>query len=134
MQEIHPVAPAASAPPRSKIELLYQEILRESHVFISRLEQVSRQQEEIQNSLQALPMTIRQAGLDAANQTADQASRSLLEAARTIATATSELRIASRAATSAHSATAWRAGMLCLAGAFGGSAFCAALIVLFKYL
>ena len=130
MQEIHPVAPAASAPPRSKIELLYQEILRESHVFISRLEQVSRQQEEIQNSLQALPMTIRQAGLDAAN----QASRSLLEAARTIATATSELRIASRAATSAHSATAWRAGMLCLAGAFGGSAFCAALIVLFKYL
>ncbi|QCS62671.1 tropomyosin [Achromobacter denitrificans] len=79
-------------------------------------------------------MAIRQAGLDAANQTADQASRSLLEAARTIAMATSELRIASRAATSAHPATAWRAGMLCLAGALGGSAFCAALIVFFKYL
>ncbi|WP_287955596.1 hypothetical protein [Achromobacter sp.] len=134
MHENHPVAPAASAPPRSKVELLYQEILRESDVFISRLEQVSRQQEEIQQSLRALPMAIRQAGLDAANQTADQASRALLDAARTIATATSELRIASRAATSAHSATAWRAGMLCLAGAFGGSAFCAALIVLFKYL
>ncbi|WP_343498808.1 hypothetical protein [Achromobacter denitrificans] len=134
MQEANTVAPATNAPPRSKIELLYSEILRESDVFISRLEQVSRQQEEIQNSLQALPMAIRQAGLDAANQTADQASRSLLEAARTIAMATSELRIASRAATSAHPATAWRAGMLCLAGALGGSAFCAALIVFFKYL
>lgn len=134
MQETSPVAPATNAPPRSKIEFLYSEILRESDVFISRLEQVSRQQEEIQNSLQAVPMAIRQAGLDAAIQSADQASRSLLEAARTIASATSELRIASRAATSAHPATAWRAGMLCLAGAFGGSAFCAALIVLFKYL
>lgn len=61
MQETQPVAPMASAPPRSKVELLYQEILRESHVLISRLEQVSRQQEEIQNSLQALPTAIRQA-------------------------------------------------------------------------
>lgn len=134
MSDVQAFGPSPSAPARSKVEFLYQEILRESHVYISRLEQVSRRQEEIQQSLQSLPISIRQAGLDAANQTADQASRLLLEAARTIATATSELRIASRAATSAHPATAWRAGMLCLAGAFGGSAFCAALILFVRYL
>ncbi|MBJ7263089.1 MAG: hypothetical protein JHC61_04840 [Burkholderiaceae bacterium] len=130
MNDAQPAMFAANAPPRSKVELLYQEILRESHQLVTRLEQVTRRQEDIQQSLQALPTAIRQAGLDAAHQAADYANRCLLEASRTTAHATSDLRVASHAATSAVQAAAWRTGLLCAASAFCGSVLCAAVIAL----
>ena len=130
MTNTPPTISMASAPPRSKVELLYQEILRESNLLVTRLEQVTRRQEEIQQSLQALPDSIGQAGVEAAQQAANTANRCLLEASRTTAHATSDLRVASHAAASAVQAAAWRTGLLCAASAFCGSVLCAAVIAL----
>ena len=116
----------APAPPRSKVELLYQEILRESHQLVAQLERIAQRQEDVQQALQALPMTIRQAGQGAATQAAEHASRAMLDATRTLASATSELRIASRSAQGALPAAVWRAGLLCVASSFVGAALCAA--------
>lgn len=123
-----PQVPPALAPPRSKVELLYQEILRESHQLVAHLERVAQRQEDIQQSLQALPTTIRHAGQEAATQAADHASRAMLEATRALASATSELRIASRSAKDALPATAWRTGLLCVGSSFLGAALCAAVV------
>ncbi len=123
-----PQTAPAHAPPRSKVELLYQEILRESHQLIGRLEQIALQQADIQQALAALPGTIRQAGQEAATQAADHASRAMLDTTRTLAHATSELRGASRLAQGALPATAWRAGLLCVASSFLGAALCAAVL------
>lgn len=120
----------ASAPPRTKMELLYHEVLRESHQLVTRLEQMSQRQEAIQQSLQTLPATLGQVGLDAAQQAADTANRSLLEASRTMAQAASDLRVASRAAASAVPAALWRTGLLCAASAFCGSTLCATVLAL----
>ncbi|MFY3630760.1 hypothetical protein ACOTFH_29325 [Achromobacter xylosoxidans] len=124
-----PHAVQAQAPPRSKVELLYQEILGETQQLIAHLERVAQRQEEIQQSLQALPMAIRQAGQEAATRAADHAGRAMLDATRALASATSELRIASRAAQGALPASAWRAGLLCVASSFFGAALCAAAVV-----
>ncbi|NMU88341.1 hypothetical protein HGQ98_00350 [Achromobacter ruhlandii] len=124
------VPQTAPAPPRSKVELLYQEILRESHQLIGRLEQIALQQADVQQAQSALPGTIRQAGQEAATQAADHASRAMLDATRALARATSELRVSSRSAQGALPATAWRAGLLCVAGSFLGGALCAAVLAL----
>ncbi|CUJ62004.1 hypothetical protein U2261_25770 [Achromobacter xylosoxidans] len=124
------VPQTAPAPPRSKVELLYQEILRESHQLIGRLEQIALQQADVQQALSALPGTIRQAGQEAATQAADHASRAMLDATRALARATSELRVSSRSAQGALPATAWRAGLLCVASSFLGGALCAAVLAL----
>ena len=86
--------------------------------------------EQIQQAIQAAPVAILQAGHDAANQAADHAARALLEATRSIASATSDLRVAARAATSAVPSMAWRTGLLCAVSAFFGSVVCAVVIVL----
>jgi len=130
MTDAQPAPSMASAPPRSKVELLYHEVLRESHQLVTRLEQLSQRQEAIEQSLQTLPTTLGQAGLNAAHQAADTANRSLLEASRTIAQATSDLRVASRVAVSAVPAALWRTGLLCAASAFCGSVLCATVIAL----
>ncbi|WP_038853541.1 hypothetical protein [Bordetella petrii] len=133
MTDAMPNAPPTGTLPRSKAELLYHELLRESHQLISRIEDVTQRQEEIQQALQALPTAIRQAGLDAANQAAGQANRSLLEATRTLAQSASQLRIATRTARSAMPAVAWRAGLLCSMGALCGSALGASLFMLLMH-
>lgn len=118
-------------PARSKVELLYQEVLRESSTLLGRIEQVTQRQNEIQQSLQALPNSLRQAGLQAATQAADHANRSLLDATRTLARAASDLRVAAMAVGGVARAGVWRNGLLCAASAFGGSLLCAALVLLF---
>lgn len=117
-----------TAPPRSKVELLYQEILRESYQLLGRLEQIALQQADIQQALAALPGTIRQAGQEAATQAADHASRAMLDATRALAHATSELRIASLSAQGALPVTVWRVGLLCAASSFLGTALSAAVL------
>ena len=125
--------PPPAVPARSKVELLYQEILRESHQLVGRMELLTQCQEEMQQSLQSLPAVIRRAGQEAASQAADQSTRSMLEAGRTIAHLTGELRVTSRAAASAVPAVAWRTGLLCMASAFFGTALCTTLIMLFNH-
>lgn len=130
MHDTQSFTPTATAPPRSKMELMYQEILRESQTLVNRIEEMAKQQEQIQQAIQAAPVAIRQAGQDAANQAADHAGRTLLEATRSIASATSDLRVAARAASSAVPSMAWRTGLLCAVSAFFGSVVCAVVIVL----
>jgi len=131
MSDAQTAGPSPSAPGRSKVELLYHEILRESHQLVGSMETLMQRQEEIQQSLQAASSAIRQAGLAAASQAADQATRSMLEAGRTIAHVTAELRVIGRVAQSAVPAAAWRTGLLCMASAFCGSALGAMLMLLF---
>jgi hypothetical protein len=126
----HPSAPGTGAPARTKVEFLYREILQESDQLVTRMEQLTSRQTEIHEALQALPGSIRQAGMEAATLAAEHAGRSLLEASRTIGKATSDLRVASRMATNALPATAWRTGLICAASAFVGGAFSASLAAL----
>lgn len=121
-----PHAPMAAAPPRSKVELLYQEILRESHQLVAHIERVTQRQEDMQQSLQTLPTMIRQAVQDAATHASDNAARALLEASRTLGKSATDARIATRVATKALPATAWRAGLLCAFAALIGSVLGAA--------
>lgn len=125
--------PSNAAPARTKVEFLYREILLESEQLVSRIEQLTSAQTDIQQAMQALPGSIRQAGMDAATLAAEHANRSLLEASRTIAKATSDLRVASRMATNALPSAAWRTGLLCAASSFVGGAFSATLIALALY-
>ncbi|MBO9352858.1 hypothetical protein GG851_02545 [Bordetella petrii] len=131
MSDVQTARPPPSVPARSKVELLYQEILRESHQLVGSMEALMQRQEEIQQSLHAVPSAIRQAGLAAASQAADQATRSMLEAGRTIAHVTTELRVTGRVAQSAVPAAAWRTGLFCMASAFCGSGLGAMLTFLF---
>ncbi|CAB3732656.1 hypothetical protein [Achromobacter kerstersii] len=124
---------SGAAPARTRVEFLYREILVESDQLLTRMEQLTSRQTEIQQAMQALPGSIRQAGMDAASLAAEHANRSLLEASRTIAKATSDLRVASRMATNALPSAAWRTGLLCAASAFVGGAFSATLVAIALY-
>lgn len=126
-----PDGPATSSViPRSRMELLYRDMLQESAQLVGLMEQLTARQEAISQAMHALPSTVRQAGLEAAANAGGQAARSLLEASRTLAKSTSEARIATRVATRALPATAWRAGVLCGVCALIGSGIGAALVTL----
>ena len=126
-----PQGPATSSViPRSRMELLYRDMLQESAQLVGLMEQLTARQEAISQAMHALPSTVRQAGLEAAANAGGQAARSLLEASRTLAKSTSEARIATRVATRALPATAWRAGVLCGVCALIGSGIGAALVTL----
>jgi hypothetical protein len=121
---------ASPAIPRSRMELLYRDMLQESAQLVGQMEQLTARQEAISQAMHALPSTVRQAGLEAAANAGGQAARSLLEASRTLAKSTSEARIATRVATRALPATAWRAGVLCGVCALIGSTIGGALVAL----
>jgi type II secretory pathway component PulJ len=112
------------------MELLYRDMLQESAQLVGLIEQLTARQEEISQAMQALPSTVRQAGMEAAANAGGRAARSLLEASRTLAKSTSEARIATRVATRALPAAAWRAGVLCGVCALIGSGIGAALLTL----
>ncbi len=120
----------SSVIPRSRMELLYRDMLQESAQLVGLIEQLTARQEGIAQAMQALPSTVRQAGVEAAANAGGQAARSLLEASRTLAKSTSDARIATRVATRALPATAWRAGVLCGVCALIGSGIGAALVTL----
>ncbi|CAB3841949.1 hypothetical protein N5C72_24575 [Achromobacter mucicolens] len=115
------------------MELLYRDMLQESAQLVGLIEQLTARQEGIAQAMQALPSTVRQAGVEAAANAGGQAARSLLEASRTLAKSTSDARIATRVATRALPATAWRAGVLCGVCALIGSGIGAALVTLAVY-
>ena len=120
----------SSVIPRSRMELLYRDMLQESAQLVGLIEQLTARQEGIAQAMQALPSTVRQAGVEAAANAGGQAARSLLEASRTLAKSTSDARIATRVATRALPAAAWRAGVLCGVCALIGSGIGAALVTL----
>lgn len=122
----------ASSPtiPRSRMELLYRDMLQESAQLVGQIEQLTARQEAISQAMQALPSTVRQAGMEAAVNAGGQAARSLLEASRILAKSTSDARIATRVATRALPATAWRSGVLCGVCALIGSGIGGALVAL----
>lgn len=124
------VPPGLSSIPRSKMELLYRDMLQESFQLVTHMEQLTVRQEEIAHAMQAVPATVRQAGLDAAANASHHAARSLLEASRSLGKCSGDVRIAARMATNALPVAAWRIGLLCAACAFFGGAFSAALVVL----
>jgi len=131
---IQPESAAASSPiPRSRMELLYRDMLQESAQLVGQMEQLTARQEGIAQAMQALPSTVRQAGMEAAVNAGGQAARSLLEASRTLAKSTSEARIATRVATRALPTAAWRAGLLCAVCALIGSGIGGALVALALY-
>lgn len=121
-------ASPAPASARSKLEFLHRDLLQESFQIVTRIEQLTERQEQIQQGLQTLPAMLRQAGVEAASQAADQAGRALLQTGRTLAKCESDLRIAASAATSTVPAAAWRVGLLCAASAFFGGALSAAIV------
>lgn len=123
-------AAAPSTIPRSRMELLYRDMLQESAQLFGLMEQLTARQEGIAQAMQALPATVRQAGMEAAANAGGQAARSLLEASRTLAKSTSDARIATRVATRALPAAAWRAGVLCGVCALFGSGIGAAVVTL----
>lgn len=120
----------APTSPRSKLELLYRDFLQESLQLATGMEQLTERQEQIQQGLQGLPGAIRQAGVEAAAQAADQAGRALLETSRTLATCERDLRIAVRTVNNTVPSVAWRVGLLCAASAFFGGALSAAIVTL----
>lgn len=124
--EINP-GPASA---RSKLELLYRDLLQESLQLVTSMEQLTERLEQIQQGLQTLPGAIRQAGVEAAAQAADQAGRALLETGRTLAKCERDLRIGVRAVNNTVPTLAWRVGLLCAASAFFGGAFSAAIVTL----
>ena len=129
MTAIPPEGPAySSAIPRSRMELLYRDMLQESAQLVGLMEQLTARQEGIAQAMQALPATVRQAGIEAAVDAGGQAARSLLEASRTLGKSTSDARIATRVATRALPAAAWRAGVLCGVCALIGSGIGGALV------
>lgn len=131
MTAIQPESAAVSSPiPRSRMELLYRDMLQESAQLVGQIEQLTARQEEISLAMQSLPATVRQAGMEAAANAGGQAARSLLEASRTLAKSTSDARIATRVATRALPAAAWRAGVLCGVCALFGSGIGAAVVTL----
>lgn len=123
-------AAVSSRIPRSRMELLYRDMLQESAQLVGQIEQLTARQEEISLAMQSLPATVRQAGMEAAANAGGQAARSLLEASRTLAKSTSDARIATRVATRALPAAAWRAGVLCGVCALFGSGIGAAVVTL----
>jgi len=112
------------------MELLYRDMLQESAQLVATMEQLTARQQEIAHAMQAVPATIRQAGLDAASQASGNAARALLEASRTLGKSATDARIATRVATKALPAAAWRAGLLCAIAAFIGSGVGAAVVAL----
>lgn len=120
----------SSGIPRSRMELLYRDMLQESAQLVGLMEQLTLRQEGIAQAMHALPSTVRQAGMEAAANAGGQAARALLEASRTLAMSTSDARIATRVATRALPTAAWRAGVLCGVCALIGSGIGAALMAL----
>jgi len=120
----------SSGIPRSRMELLYRDVLHESAHLVGLIEQLSTRQQEIAATMQAVPTMVRQAGLDAATHASSNAVRALLEASRTLGKSSADARIATRVATKALPAAAWRAGLLCAVSAFFGSVVGAAVVAL----
>ncbi|MCY1308480.1 hypothetical protein D9M70_584930 [compost metagenome] len=126
----HAPPPASSAIPRSKMELLYRDMLQESAQLVAMMEQLTARQQEIADTMQAIPSMVRQASLDAAAHASGNAARSLLEASRTLGKSASDARVATRVATKSLPTAAWRAGLICAISAFIGSGIGAAVVAL----
>ncbi|MNK88046.1 hypothetical protein D3C87_1079960 [compost metagenome] len=126
-----PESPAtSSAIPRSRMELLYRDMLQESAQLVGLIEQLTVRQQEIAETMRAVPTMVRQAGLDAATHASGNAARALLEASRTLGKSATDARIATRVATKTLPAAAWRAGVLCAISALIGSGVGAAIVAL----
>ncbi|AZS77789.1 hypothetical protein ELS24_04680 [Achromobacter spanius] len=126
----HESPATSSVIPRSRMELLYRDMLQESAQLVVLIEQLTVRQQEIAETMQAVPVMVRQAGLDAAAHASGNATRALLEASRTLGKSATDARIATRVATRALPAAAWRAGVLCGVCALVGSGIGGALVAL----
>lgn len=126
----HESPATSSVIPRSRMELLYRDMLQESAQLVVLIEQLTVRQQEIAETMQTVPAMVRQAGLDAAAHASGNAARALLEASRTLGKSATDARIATRVATRALPAAAWRAGVLCGVCALVGSGIGGALVAL----
>lgn len=117
-----PLSNASSLPPpRSKLELLFQEMLIESARTAERNAQTTAQLGEVTLVARGLPALLRQASAEAAAQVATDASRSLQEATRSLSKADWDLRVTVQALAGINPRNAWRVGLLCAASGFVGA-------------
>ncbi|ARP92005.1 hypothetical protein CAL14_18390 [Bordetella genomosp. 9] len=112
---------AGLPPPRSKLELLYREMLEGCAQATERGEAVAARLEQVTQACQSLPSALRQAASAASLQVSEQASRALLESARTIAAADRDLRKTAHAISSGIPRNAWFMASLCAGSAFAGA-------------
>lgn len=117
---------------RTKVELLYRDMLLEASAVTERLERVSGAQAEFLRQAQKLPASLDRMAAATASKLAAQARSELQEATRGIAIASSELRIASRAYSYTLSAAALRNCVLCCASACIGGVVGASAALLFS--
>lgn len=115
-----PAAPPLP-PPRSKLELLFQEMLIECARTTERNAQTAARLDEVALLARGLPALLRQASAEAAAQVATDASRSLQDASRSLSKADWDLRVTAQALAGINVRNAWRIGLLCAASAFVGA-------------
>lgn len=121
MSSESPPIPSPIPPPRSKLELLFQEMLVESARTAERNAQTATQLEEVALVARGLPALLRQASAEAAAQVATDASRSLQDASRSLNKADWDLRVTVQALAGINLRNAWRIGILCAGSAFAGA-------------
>ncbi|MFG0229438.1 hypothetical protein [Achromobacter sp. 413638] len=117
--------------PRSKVELLFHEILAEGGRLTEQNSLIAAQLQEAALVGRGIPALLRQASVDAGQQIATTSARSLREAERTLAKADWDLRVTVRALAGVNARNAWRIGLLCAGCAFLGSILASTLVILF---
>ncbi|ANN73237.1 hypothetical protein [Bordetella bronchialis] len=118
-------------PPRSKLELLYREMLESCAQATERSEAVAARLELVAQACQGLPSALRQAASAASLQVSVQASRALLDSARTIAATDRELRKTAHAISNGFLRNAWLTASLCVGSALLGALLGALTILAF---
>lgn len=111
----------SAAPPRSKLDFLFQEMLIESARTAERNAQTAAQLDQVALIARGLPAQLRQASAEAAAAVATSASRSLNDAARSLSKADWDLRVTVGALAGVNLRNAWRIGLLCAASSFIGT-------------
>lgn len=115
------VTTVSGAPPRSKLDFLFQEMLIESARTAERNAQTVAQLDQVASIARGLPALLRQASAEAAAEVATSASRSLNDAARSLSKADWDLRVTVGALTGVNLRNAWRIGLLCASSSFIGT-------------
>lgn len=132
MEQIQtPDSTSPGAPlPRSKVELLFHDMLVQATQLADRNAQMLARLEEMLIAAAALPAQLRNAGSEVAANVSTDALRSLREAQRTLAHSESEIRVATKAVFVAGERSTWRVGLLCVASGFVGSVLAAGVLFL----
>lgn len=125
---MHPDSGEHRSPlPRSKVELLYHEMLHEFVQMQRANADMVAQLNEAATLLREMPTVLRQSGAEAGARAAMAAERGMHEATHTLAATERELRIVAQAIVGTTDRNAWRIGITCAGSALVGALLGAAL-------